>query len=103
MAARRRLTELRMNHLQATTEEASAVQAATARDQPATIKNRPAAGEDAIARIASTLGLPVDQVRWQFWNAWDRLLVDAKFPDYLLVLSERKTLDALRRQKQVHH
>ncbi len=85
-----------MGHLHATTEEASTVQAAA-------IKHRPAAGEDAIARIASTLGLPVEKVRWQFWNAWDGLLVDAKFPDYLLVLSERKALAALRREQQVHH
>nr|WP_315592821.1 DUF3562 domain-containing protein [uncultured Cupriavidus sp.] len=92
-----------MSHFHATTEAASTDQAATVQDNPVATKNRPSAGEDAIERIASALGLPVDQVRWQFWNAWDRLLVDAKFPDYLLVLSERKTRDALRRQKQVHH
>jgi len=65
-------------------------------------KARPSAGEDAIARIAASLDLPVEQVRWEFWHAWDGLLVDAKFPDYLLVLTERKAVQALR-GRQAHH
>ncbi|PLP99048.1 hypothetical protein CYJ10_19145 [Cupriavidus pauculus] len=73
-----------------------------ANDEGPARKARPAAGEDAIARIASSLGLPEEQVRWEFWHAWDGLLLDAKFPDYLLVLTERKAVQALR-GKQVHH
>ncbi|WP_230625643.1 DUF3562 domain-containing protein [Cupriavidus necator] len=63
-------------------------------------RTRPRAGEDAIARIAVAHGAPLEFVRWQFWNAWDALQEDAKFPDYLLVLTERKVVEALRRRRR---
>ena len=92
-----------MNHSEDVIQELQPVQADSAQhnEGPAP-KARPAAGEDAIARIAGALGLPVEQVRWEFWHVWDGLLIDAKFPDYLLVLTERKAVQALR-GKQVHH
>lgn len=92
-----------MNHSEDIAEESQLAQTDHAPDDegPAP-RARPAAGEDAIARIAGSLGLPMEQVRWEFWHAWDGLLIDAKFPDYLLVLTERKAVQALR-GKQVHH
>lgn len=90
-----------MNHSEDITLESVTARDARAFDGQRS-KARPAAGEDAIARIAGSLGLPVEKVRWEFWRAWDELLIDAKFPDYLLVLTERKAVQALR-GKQVHH
>lgn len=91
-----------MNHSEDTIQDAAARGDTFANDEGPKTKARPAAGEDAIARIADSLDLPVEQVRWEFWHAWDGLLLDAKFPDYLLVLTERKAVEALR-GKQVHH
>ncbi|WP_231906895.1 DUF3562 domain-containing protein [Cupriavidus sp. D384] len=91
-----------MNHSEDVIQEFPPMQERVANDEGPVRKARPAAGEDAIARIASSLALPVEQVRWEFWHAWDGLLIDAKFPDYLLVLTERKALQALR-GKHVHH
>lgn len=91
-----------MNHSQEAIQNPPLQDESTAAEASHAPKARPAAGEDAIARIAAALELPVEQVRWEFWHAWDGLLLDAKFPDYLLVLTERKALQALR-GKQMHH
>ncbi|MCL2657331.1 MAG: DUF3562 domain-containing protein [Betaproteobacteria bacterium] len=70
---------------------------------PGTIEARPPEGEEAIARIAALQGAPRELVSREFWSAWDALLVDARIPDFMLVLTERKVVNALRREKQTHH
>ncbi len=64
---------------------------------------RPAAADDAIARIANAHNAPLERVREAFWNAWDTLQQDAKFPDYLMVLTERRVREALRHGDRTRH
>lgn len=59
---------------------------------------RPASGHHAIERIASAYNMPKELVQWEFWSAWDALLVDAKCADYLLVLTEKRVIAAIRRR-----
>lgn len=59
-------------------------------------------GLDAIERLAAAYGLPKEVVHWEFCNAWDALASDARFPDYLLVLAEKRTKEALRRKLKRH-
>ncbi|WP_369823522.1 DUF3562 domain-containing protein [Cupriavidus sp. OV038] len=67
----------------------------------------PASGEDsgrpplavqAIERIALRSGIPKEVVRQEFWSAWDALLSDAKFKDYVLLFAEKRVLEVLRRK-----
>ncbi|WP_420839599.1 DUF3562 domain-containing protein [Cupriavidus yeoncheonensis] len=62
---------------------------------------RPLSGSRAIERIASTLNVPREVVQWEFWNVWDALRADAKFTDYLPVLTEKRVMAVLRR-KEMH-
>ena len=59
---------------------------------------RPLSGSRAIERIASTLNVPREVVQWEFWNVWDALMADAKFTDYLPVLTEKRVMAALRQK-----
>lgn len=55
-------------------------------------------GLEAIERLAAAYDLPKEVVHLEFCNAWNALVSDAKFPDYLLVLTEKRTREALRRK-----
>jgi hypothetical protein len=90
-----------MSHVQETVEGLSPPSQEKAAQ--GTIEARPPEGEEAIARIAALQSAPQELVSREFWSAWDALLADARIPDFMLVLTERKVVNALRRGKQTHH
>lgn len=57
---------------------------------------RPLSVAEAIERIAEHHNVPKEVVQWEFWNAWDALVTDAKFLDYVLLLTEKRAMEALR-------
>ncbi|MGO4326566.1 DUF3562 domain-containing protein [Cupriavidus sp. 2TAF22] len=61
---------------------------------------RPSSVVEAIDRIARCHNVPREVIQWEFWSAWDALSTDAKFPDYVLLLAEKRVKEALRRRGQ---
>lgn len=78
---------------------------ATVRSRPDVreLMRRPPAAYHAIERLAQHHDVPEEEVQREFWNTWDALLTEAKFPDYVLVLTERRVNEALRRRRQARN